>query len=357
MSSGAVTGLLVGLAVATCVAYLPVSTAGFVYEDASYIGPAAQPITLQTVMAPRGLTALSFRVGALARGVGAHPRVFHAQNVLLHLVAGLAVYLLARRLLAPPFALMATGLFWLHPMQTEAVAYIAGRAEIIAGTGVALALWAMAAPVLTWTHVGVALLAVVVAIGGKELGIMAIPLIGLYALLFRQGHWSWRRSLALGLAALVFVGLTLMVMQMRLVGNEYLSRAERGGFGYLAYQSAALWTLMGQVAWPNALTIDHDMEGLSRPQMVFALVSGAWTVLACWLVRHRWPVVSFGALWVVVALLPRFFVRIPEYLNEHQMYVPMIGISLAVAGTLQAVDAWARQRSRESLCVPDCSSS
>ncbi len=164
---------LVVLILVTALAYLPVRAAGFVYEDETYIRPAQQPITLQTILAPRGLTALSFRLGALVPGV--HPALYHAQNVLLHLVTGLVVYTLARRMLSPPFAVVAAGIMWLHPIQTEAVAYVAGRAELIAAVGVAAALWALSGPVVTLTHVGVAFLAASAGVRAQDAAPDATP--------------------------------------------------------------------------------------------------------------------------------------------------------------------------------------
>ena len=61
------------------------------------------------------------------------PRGFHAVNVPLHVAVALALYALALQLLAAPTAAwIAAALFAVHPIHTEAVTGIVGRAELLA---------------------------------------------------------------------------------------------------------------------------------------------------------------------------------------------------------------------------------
>jgi tetratricopeptide (TPR) repeat protein len=58
----------------------------------------------------------------------------HATNLVLGVLAVLAAYAVARRLCeSPAFALVTAALFALHPVQIEAVAYISGRGDLLAG--------------------------------------------------------------------------------------------------------------------------------------------------------------------------------------------------------------------------------
>jgi len=62
-----------------------------------------------------------------------HPKGYHLTNLLLHaLSAGLIFLLLQRLTLRPVASLMVTFLFALHPMNTEAVTWIAGRKSVMA---------------------------------------------------------------------------------------------------------------------------------------------------------------------------------------------------------------------------------
>ncbi len=64
---------------------------------------------------------------------GRAPVPLHAVNLLLGALAILLAYALARRWIGGPLALVPTAMFALHPIQIEAVAYISGRADVLAG--------------------------------------------------------------------------------------------------------------------------------------------------------------------------------------------------------------------------------
>src|SRR5258705_3084931 len=76
---------------------------------------------------------------SVARG---HPALFHAMNLLWHTGAAIAVTALARRLGDWTAALVAGGIFSLHPVHVEAVANLIGLGELVAALGVFLALYA-----------------------------------------------------------------------------------------------------------------------------------------------------------------------------------------------------------------------
>jgi tetratricopeptide (TPR) repeat protein len=79
--------------------------------------------------------ALNYAVGGLK------PLGYHAVNILLHAGVSLAVYGVGRHLfLSRLGATMAGALFAVHPLHTEAVAGIVGRAELLMALGVLLAL-------------------------------------------------------------------------------------------------------------------------------------------------------------------------------------------------------------------------
>ena len=71
---------------------------------------------------------------------GAAPFFYHLVNVIFHAANVLLVYALASRLLGSTFAAVGAALiFGLHPVQTEAVNGIVGRAELMSAFWVLLA--------------------------------------------------------------------------------------------------------------------------------------------------------------------------------------------------------------------------
>src|SRR5512143_1191776 len=139
------------IALLAALPYLNALGGDFVFDDVGVIrdNPAVQRDApwrvFTTVYEPgalyRPLTMLSYVANARAdRG----PLGFHAVNVALHVAVAIAFYALALQLLAAPHAAwIAAALFAVHPIHTEAVSGIVGRAELLAALAGLAALLAL----------------------------------------------------------------------------------------------------------------------------------------------------------------------------------------------------------------------
>jgi ABC-type uncharacterized transport system permease subunit len=127
--------------------------------------------------------------------------------VALHVLVSVAVFWLALRVLGALLpATVAALLFAVHPIHTEAVTGIVGRAELLAALGVLVALLALARSLEStarraWVWSGISLLAFAAALLAKE---SALTALGLLAIL----HWWLDRDARLTqrLAALAPTG-------------------------------------------------------------------------------------------------------------------------------------------------------
>ncbi len=103
----------------------------------SFLGPSVQNQTnyyrpLQTVT-----YMVAYQLGGLS------PGAYHWMSLLFHIAASLFVYLLCIELLhSPGTSLFAAALFAVHPIHTEAVAWIAGIPDVAAGAFYFAAFWA-----------------------------------------------------------------------------------------------------------------------------------------------------------------------------------------------------------------------
>jgi len=126
------------LVAATLVAYLPAIRGDFLWDDEQYVtGNAA-------VRAPDGLARIWLRPWSSPqyypltlstfwlewRLVGPQPLLYHLDNVLLHALDALLLCLLLRRLCVAG-AWIAAGLFALHPVHVESVAWITERKNVL----------------------------------------------------------------------------------------------------------------------------------------------------------------------------------------------------------------------------------
>lgn len=304
--------------------YAPSLTGGFLYEDTVIPDLADRPwagwphAVRDAWQTPqRSLTRLS---ADLTRRISATPTAAHAVSLGWHLLNAGLLWALARRVLSRMGAWMTAGLWLLLPLQTESVAYLSSRGELIAAMWLLLSLLALEQGWLAAAWVCAAL-----AVTGKELGVMVLGIGPLWAWTRGQQWPVWTR-IAWGLASLPLFGLLLRGLAVR-DGLRWVSAT------YVAAQLTAFGRLLLLVpealVHPSALTIDHDWIWITR--------TVAWTGAGLWLlllgVVWRWPLWRFAGLAALVSVLPRLIWPIPDGLHERHLTVALVGITL-VLGSL-----------------------
>lgn len=302
---------------------------------------------------------------------GTRPWSYHALNILIHFCSGLALFgLLRRTLLRPPLrrrfgpdasnlALTASLLWTVHPLQTEAVAYVAQRAESLMGLFFLLTLYCFArhlepaeAPKRRrrwgWLTVGCCLL----GMGTKEVMATAPMLVLAYDRCFCAGTFreAWRERRGLYVA----LGLTWAPLLLLVSGTGW-SRGGAAGFGkevtvwnYLLLQPGAVLHYLKLSCWPHPLVFDYGAPigrlasaAVPAAALLVALGASAWA-----LVRRR--SIGFLGAWFFLILAPSSSV-VPiatQTMAEHRMYLPLAApLILAV---LAAYARWGRR------VVPAC---
>ncbi|MGH7336608.1 MAG: tetratricopeptide repeat protein, partial [Myxococcota bacterium] len=333
----------------------------------------------------RFVTHLSFALNYRAGGL--EVTGYHAVGVALHLSSALLAFLALRRALRLPafatselardaeaVALVAAGLFLLHPIQTEAVTYTVQRAAVLAGGFCLLSFWcylraleASGRARLGWAA------ATLGALGAASLSkqnAVVFPLvIVLFDLLFvtrgRRARIAW---LAAPAAALLIVPLQQLYLVLRSVGAEnLLERATTlpGGVGRLDYlftETRVVARYLGLLVAPVGQTLEHDVAWSRSPWEPAVLASTALLAAllggAVWLARGRrrpdatrdpaWRLVGFGALWFFLCLaVESSVIPIPDAMLEHRLYLPSVGFFCAV--TLGVALAGRAERRRRRL--------
>lgn len=303
---------LLALAVITLALYARTLGYPLVYEDRNDLEAFSRPWPLSgdvigdALRHPtRLLRDVSFSISG-TDAVGAH-----AGNVVLHLVNGFLLYRVALWWVPSGVAVFAAGLFWLHPVQVESVAYVSSRADLVATLLLLLT-------VLSRRRIWCCLLLAVATVLAKEtfVAVLLIPLVvGSWDRVHRVLWGVWLAiALPVGLYGLLLFGAD---PDLRRVGLIYTQLA----------RLLALWVL----PWP--LTIEHDWALITPLVMgiTFALVLG-WL----WFELRR-PVPVLGAAVVLIAIffLPRVFVPLSEGLHEHHLYAPSLALSLSTAWALK----------------------
>lgn len=337
------------VAVAALLANAPALDGAFVYDDRQYVvdNPVVRgeaPLWGSSLGDPdlalwRPLTVATWRAQWTDPPA---PRPFLVVNLALHVVTALLVVLVGRRLgLGPGAATVGGLLFAVHPIHAEAVAWVTGRAELLAALGVLAAWWAHldARPGRAWLALPLVLLAGL----SKENALVAPALFAVADLgLARAGPLGagpaqrpvpWVRLAALGLGAAGLFALRLAVLPTALpVDGPYHETGVSGRAGVaLSLVGQALRLLV--LPWPLRIHYDR-LEFLGTQPLLLALAGGlAVAVVLLWRRERRAAVLL--AL-IPVALLPVLhLLPMGEPFAERFLYLPSAPFCLA-AGVLLA---------------------
>lgn len=283
---------------------------------------------------------------------GGSPFAFHATNMLVHaLNAGLLFHVLRGWAGAPWAALAGALVFALHPVQTEPVAWIAGRTDALCTLGLLVAVLGLRksrrrrALGLLWLLCGV-----LVAFGAKETAVLlVIPM--------TIERWSWDRApldtaciTRLLRASAPYLALALVYFVLHRLafpdrpGTYGLTAANRP---LLVLESIGRYTAL--LVWPDDLTLGRAMlryeADVIVPRLDLAAL-GAVTLLVslvvAWRARTEAPALSLGLLAYLGCLLPVsgiVWLGTNVLVSPRFLYVPLMALSLAVSAALLRVPA------------------
>ena len=351
------------LAGAVAAAYFNSLHGAFVWDDIPTIVESASFEHLASVLdrpaavnttSGRPLVSLSLALN-YALG-GRNPAGYHVFNVLVHAAAALALFGFVRRLALLPrwagrFEPNATGLafvvaaVWaLHPLQTEAVAYVIQRAESLMGLCYLLTLWLFLRSAESrrpglWRTLAV--VACALGMTAKEVMVSAPVVVLLFDRTFLAG--SFRRALAskrLFYSALFGTWLILFWLVASLGGNR---SGSTGGFSahaewvpYWLTQFPAIATYLKLAFFPYPLIFQYGTSWLpnAAAALPFALVVVpllGLTVVALF----RWPAAGFFGFWFFSILaVTSFLPGTVDMIVEHRMYVALAPLWILVAAGL-----------------------
>ncbi len=319
----------------------------------------------------RPLVLVSFALNYFMGGL--NPFGYHLVNLLLHLAASWVLYALARQLdLSWAGALAASALFAVHPLHTEAVTGIVGRAELLMALGVLLAVvWYRrgGAPdrlepgfaVASWGAFALALLS-------KEQAMMLPALLLLSdfdtARDVRRRTWkevlpgAWRRYLGYLLILGAFLVLRAAVLgsfvpqahgMIHFLDNP-LAHVPRLPQVVTALKVAGryLWLFM----WPAKLSADYSYTAIPiatspwEPGVLLAgLAWGGLLGLGAYAYQRGVRPLFFGIGCTVLTFLPvsNLLIPIGTIMGERLFYLPSAGLCLIVGAGWDGMAAWAAQ--------------
>lgn len=347
---------------ATFLVYGPALRNGFVWDDTALV--LRDPLIRSWRLIPeafrhflfldatasdfyRPLQRLTFTADYALYGFGA-PWGWHLTSIAIHAAAAAALYFLAKKFITEGWALAVAVLWAVHPLQTSAVTYVAGRADPLAAlfgfAGLVLGLTSLAQP----NRLLPAAACFFAALLSKESGIVAL-LTWLLILAWRRVGWQVFGKWAL-LALLIvgsYTGLRLSAEKTPPPPPPYTPLTIRP---ILAARAVAEYA--GLVLLPRTLRMERDVTTV--PQATYeATVENAQrreyqTLLGVLLIvgfalwwqwaRRSQPDAALWLLAAVVAYLPvSNLLSLNATVAEHWIYVPGAFFFLAAALSLRSI--------------------
>src|SRR5262245_14247975 len=336
------------LAAATPAAYHGVLENAFVnYDDDLYI---TQVPAVQAGLSREGvswafstfhganwfpLTRLSWMLDAQLWGLS--PRGFHATSLALH-VANVVLALLAFTRLTGSLGIGAftAGVFALHPLHVESVAWAAARKDVLSGLFWMLALLAYE----RWARRGASPLRGAAVILAFLCGLLAKPvMVVLPVVLLLLDVWPLRRR-ALAEKA-VLLAITLLFGALVLVAQRAGGALQTENPVPLAWRVAnavvAYATYLRRAFLPTDLAVFYPHPGDSLGAGAVALAAAVLLAVSglAWWQRRRRPQLLVGWLWWLVVLAPAIgVIQVGQAaLADRYTYLAQSGLVLALAAT------------------------
>ena len=274
---------------------------------------------------------------------------YHFWNVFFHFLNGLLVFFITRKLLdyaggPGNLAWFAGGLFLLHPLATESVAYVAGRSDSMSTLfflgAFTLFLYRRSREISWLVSLGV--LALFGAAMATKENTVVLPVVLLLTDYFWNPGFSFegiRRNWRL-YAPMLAGGVIGAIGVLRIVGGS----ASAGfrlmpWYEYFFTQCRVFFVYLKLFLFPVGQTVDYDFP-ISRSIGDHGAVAGLIGILALIAAavyfHRRYPLACFGLLVFVILLAPTSsVVPIQDPISERRVYLPMIGLLLILLDAIR----------------------
>ena len=263
---------------------------------------------------------------------GLNAKIYHFTNILLHISAALAIFWLMNILYKDNFLSLFTGiLFVVHPIHTEAVSYVSGRADSLAALFTLLCFIfyikylnseSKSATILTVSSY-------VLAILSRENSLILPVLILLYHYAFKE-KIRIKRFLPILSITFIYILLRFTAINVLLPHTSSISKLLQRIPGFFV----AITNYIKLLFLPFHLHMEYgkNLFGLNNARAISGILIFFFLLFYAFKKRKGDNLIFFSVLWFFIALLPQSNIYpINAYMAEHWLYLPSIGFFLILA--------------------------
>jgi tetratricopeptide (TPR) repeat protein len=261
-----------------------------------------------------------------------NPMGYHITNTLVHILAALCIYCLINMLFSNGIlSLLTSVLFVIHPIHTEAVTYISGRADSLATLFMLLCfIFYLKRPGNTKTSILMGS-AFVLALLSKETALVLPVLLSVHSLAFKEKPYVKKLLSLLGIALIYILMRTTFLKGLLPCTLPYSSTLFQRVPGFFV----AITNYLRLIVLPLNLHMCYGSKlfEFSNPKAILGITMFLSSLI--YALTRRDKLISFSLLWFFVTLLPVSNIyRINAYMAEHWLYLPSIGLFLILAKLL-----------------------
>ncbi|HOO84811.1 MAG TPA: tetratricopeptide repeat protein, partial [Prolixibacteraceae bacterium] len=273
---------------------------------------------------------------------------YHLFNLMIHLLAGVILFFLLKRLnnfrqnnnslLLP---VVATLFFLLHPAQTQSVTYIVQRMTSLSGMFTLLSVYAYLVGRHEWLitkNKSKSIILLGLAGIASVLGILSKQTAAIIPLLWVLVEWLFvcdnNNKTAKKWAITLTVLTTLLYTGAIAFFGLPTETTEISRISYLATQMTVIPRYLQIMLLPLGLYIDHGLKPIENlfdiKVIAGALLLVSLLILAL-LKSRKWPLFSFGILWIFITMLiESSVIPIRDVMFDQRMYLPLAGFSVSL---------------------------
>jgi len=318
----------------------------------------------------RPVTTLSYLLNYSVLENQENPFGYHLVNSILHFLNVVLVYLLARRLIHTDWLPELIAMTWaVHPVLTESVTNIVGRADLLAGAAIlgGFLLYLKSTESSGWARIGCLIGLCTITTVGVFCKENAVALLGV-VIAYEATFWKERKKLraaAWGCFAIIIPILFFLYERARVLASNppqppsfldnplFGASFLQGRLTALAVMARYIWKLL----WPATLSADYSYNqiplasGTVRDWIAWG-VMGAIIVAAVVLYRRN-KTAFFFVMFAAVVFLPtsNLLFNLGTIMAERFLYLPAIAFTACLVLTIQELSKRAGVRALRPIAI------